>query len=505
MPHPSEFGVARMSQAVHEHIHGPIDNNNSVRKGVVMATAIAVIGAAWGDEGKGLMVDYFARSGGVVARFNGGAQAGHTVQRPDGRRHVFHHVGSGALRGAATFLTRYFVHNPLLLPRELDELAGLGVSDPTILADPDGQVTTPWDMMLNQCAEEARGVSRHGSCGVGFNETIRRGLDSPWTIRVGDLANANGLRRTALAIRSEWVPARLASLGLDLSEEWRRRFVAPGVADAFVAAAARFRGRVAIDDGATAVDAARDDALVFEGAQGLLLDQDHRFFPHVTHSKTGLPNAMALASEWGLDGVTAVYVTRAYATRHGPGPFPREVAGLSYPDPTNVPNVWQGALRFGEVDLDLLAATIEADVAGARIPVDRRLAVTCLDQVGSASNWWRGGRRASGTPHEFLCAAMEAAGCKLGFVSVGPCREAVTAFDPDRVAVAARSEFPSVEKHKLLTKNDNPFLDMRRIRGRESDRPKILSSGGCRPRPNSGLFEIGFPFGYLITPSNAAV
>lgn len=80
-----------------------------------MGSAIAVIGAGFGDEGKGLMTDYCCQRPKytTVVRFNGGAQAGHTVVTPDGRRHVFSHFGSGTLRGAATFLSRFFICNPI--------------------------------------------------------------------------------------------------------------------------------------------------------------------------------------------------------------------------------------------------------------------------------------------------------------------------------------------------------------------------------------------------------
>src|SRR5262245_5537631 len=91
--------------------------------------AHAVIGAGYGDEGKGVLVDALAstRSGPtVVVRSNGGAQAGHTVTLPDGRRHVFHHFGAGALAGAATHLSRFFVHHPMLFASEREALIALG-------------------------------------------------------------------------------------------------------------------------------------------------------------------------------------------------------------------------------------------------------------------------------------------------------------------------------------------------------------------------------------------
>src|SRR5690348_14536867 len=124
--------------------------------------ATVVIGANFGDEGKGLMTDYLCAaagdssrgeiSGAMVVRFNGGAQAGHTVFA-GGRRHVFHHFGSGAFAGAATFLSRYFVVNPFLWAKERDELGFC----PRVFVDRAAMLTTPYDMLVNQEAERIRG------------------------------------------------------------------------------------------------------------------------------------------------------------------------------------------------------------------------------------------------------------------------------------------------------------------------------------------------------------
>ena len=296
--------------------------------------AQAVIGAGWGDEGKGLLTDALARPETLVVRFNGGAQAGHTVVTPDGRRHVFHGVGSGSFRGAATFLSRFHVHNPLLHQEEMAALRGLGVQA-RVTADPRGMVTTPWDMMLNQMAEEARGAARHGSCGLGLNETVTQ-TEAGFGLTAADLAGG-GLGDLLHGIRSRWVPRRLEVLGLRPDPAWRARLDSAGVLDAFLAAAAAFVAEVPL---AADAIAAHPGPVLFEGAQGLLLDAEHRWFPHVTRSRTGLTNVAALAGEAGIGALDVTYATRAYATRHGAGPFPREAAP-TYPDLTNVPNPWQ--------------------------------------------------------------------------------------------------------------------------------------------------------------------
>ena len=127
----------------------------------------AVIGSGYGDEGKGLVTDSLSASTTRVVRYNGGAQAGHTVCKANGIRHVFHHVGAGTFSGATTHLSKFFVVNPILANQELAELAQLGYN-PVITVDLYAPVTTPIDMMINQAVEQQRGNNRHGSCGIGF-------------------------------------------------------------------------------------------------------------------------------------------------------------------------------------------------------------------------------------------------------------------------------------------------------------------------------------------------
>jgi adenylosuccinate synthase len=350
--------------------------------------AKVVIGAAWGDEGKGLLTDAFAGPDTLVVRFNGGAQAGHTVSTPDGRRHVFHHIGSGAFRGAATYLSRFFVHNPLVYFEEIAALQTLGVT-PRVLADPRGVVTTPFDMILNQMAEEARGATRHGSCGLGINETITRHERSGLpTLTVSDLSDPVTIDAALRDIRTHWVPRRLGELGVRPDVAWQTRLTNDAIIAAMVEKAAAYAEAIGIVGNAIAT---HQGDVLFEGAQGLLLDAEHKWFPHVTRSRTGLTNVETLAREAGIDALDVTYATRAYATRHGAGPFPRETPGVSHEDRTNVPNPWQGTLRFGDLDLDLLAATIHDDLTRCSLPIAHGLAITCLDQIGPRVRFWHEG------------------------------------------------------------------------------------------------------------------
>jgi adenylosuccinate synthase len=294
-----------------------------------MTRAAVVIGAHFGDEGKGLLTDFLARPDSVVVRFNGGAQAGHTVQTPTGQRHVFHHIGAGSLRGSETHLSRYFISNPLLLADERAALARLGLT-PTLSADPAGLVTTPYDMMLNQMAEQARGEARHGSCGLGINETIKRHNRGP-AVSVAILGQPAKLRGLLHVIRTGWVAHRARALGLTITPDWRRRLDNDAILDGFVDAAGDFAVNL-IGDRAR-LHAAADQGVVFEGAQGLLLDQAHRFFPHVTHSNTGLRNVIALAEAAGIAALDVTYVSRPTPRATARGRCRMKIRGWVMPMP----------------------------------------------------------------------------------------------------------------------------------------------------------------------------
>jgi len=393
--------------------------------------AKVVIGAQFGDEGKGLLTDYLAarEAGPLVVRFNGGAQAGHTVVAPDGRRHVFSHFGSGTFAGAPTFLSRFFVANPTLFVAEATRLAAMGYR-PEVLIDRACLVTTPFDMLINQAVELARGTSRHGSCGVGFGETIERCLDPAFSLTVADLIDEHGLARRLDAIRTSWVPARLARLGITtLDDSWKPFLETDLVVGRWLDDVAVFRRHIRE---ASLVEASRARGLVFEGAQGLLLDQDMGCFPYVTRSHTGLKNAVALASEIDLDGLDVVYVTRCYLTRHGAGPLHGELAAPPVPgfaDETNRPHPFQGSLRFAYLDVDALARQIAVDLAHGDPIVDvrRTVGITCLDQIAGPAVWIEGGREVRGTPADLVAAVERATGLEVSVVSAGPRRADVRA------------------------------------------------------------------------------
>jgi adenylosuccinate synthase len=406
--------------------------------------ANAVVGAGYGDEGKGLMTDYHAAAAGqegIVVRFNGGAQAGHTVTAPGGLRHVFSHLGSGTLAGAATYLARHFVCHPLMFFKELDSLGAAGLKAlPPVFVDDRAPVSTLYDILINQAVERRRGDGRHGSCGMGFGEAIERSLDPEFALVAADLQRGAGwLLHRLGAIRDEYVPRRLAALGIDaLDAEMAGWLASDAALQRFVHAAMQFRRATRLARPAVLNDYAQ---VVFEGAQGLLLDQKRGAFPFVTRSHTGVRNAFEVAQEAGIGAIDVTYATRAYLTRHGAGPLAGELPRKPYPgieDRTNVPNEFQGTLRFAHLDLDLLERTVRADFADAArhpgIAATLNLAVSCLDQVGDTVTYVEDGRVQSAAPAGFAERLGRRLGAGVVYTAWGPTRETVR-----RISIPAAS------------------------------------------------------------------
>jgi adenylosuccinate synthase len=344
----------------------------------------AVIGAGWGGEGKGLMVNFFASRFGkdcLVVRFNGSAQSSHTVIMPDGRRHVFAHIGSGSFHGAATYLGPEFVCHPILFLKEIEELV-TKCSIPEIYVHKNCYVTTPYDMLINQIVEEARGENRHGSCGIGFGETIERTEKSEFPLTVLNLVNKNYLVGVLNGIRRNWLPQRLTKLRCQPSQEHREIVESDEVLARFVDDCQLFLRRINVTSSGIVLKSFKH--IVFEGAQGLLLDQNSKFFPYVTRSNTGLKNVLHLVNRAGIDSLEVTYVTRAYMTKHGAGLMPYELPNLPYSkivDNTNIANAYQGRLRFSYLNLDLLQEVIRDDLSLVKRAIGQ-IAITCMDQIG---------------------------------------------------------------------------------------------------------------------------
>ena len=328
-----------------------------------------VIGANFGDEGKGLMTDYFCKRlseiGSVLnIRFNGGAQAGHTVVVPTlgkQKRHVFSHFGAGSfVNGTDTYLSGNFILNPILFCRERDEMYRNFWFYPKVYIHESCKITTPFDMLVNQIVERSRGDQRHGSCGVGINETVVRyrnyGIGhtiTPKTIRSLDLKYLLTYQRDI------YLPKRLKELGVsNISLNDLSVILSENVIDNWIAQANEMMDYCQVVND----DIVHDyEGLVFEGAQGLLLDEMYEeVAPYLTTSRTGIPGVSRVlysADLYDCRDIEMCFVSRTYFTRHGAGFFPTECSakdlfGEDKQDATNVWNEFQGSFRYGYFEED---------------------------------------------------------------------------------------------------------------------------------------------------------
>jgi adenylosuccinate synthase len=323
---------------------------------------VIVVDLGYGDAGKGTTVDWLCARGPegargrpvqAVVRFNGGAQAAHHVLAPgggsSGEPHAFAQFGSGTFTpGTRTFLSRFMLADPLALVAEAEHLKHLGVPDPLglVAVDRDALLTTPYHRAANRAREAARDGERHGSCGMGIGETASYALACPHDApRAADMTTPRVLERK-LALLRDRLTAELASL-----PGFRAVTGAlPPAAD--VAAVYRaVAGRVTLAGDGYLATLLKAGPVVFEGAQGVLLDEWRGFHPYTTWSTTTFENAETLLREAGQPGAaTRLGVTRTYQTRHGPGPFPTEDPTLAIPEAHNAEGRWQGPFRTGHLD-----------------------------------------------------------------------------------------------------------------------------------------------------------
>ena len=308
--------------------------------------AWVVCDLGFGDAGKGSITDWLVRETGskLVVRYNGGAQAGHTVVTDDGRTHTFAQFGSGTfVPGVRTHLSRFVVVHPGGLLVEAERLARIGVRDALerLSIHADARVVTPFHQAAGQLRELARGAARHGSCGIGVGETVGDALAHPEdAIRVHDLGDPRPkLARIRERYRAEFPRAE--------------PFEDDTLVDRWLDSIRAFR------DVRLADDAIPNEPVVFEGAHGVLLDEWRGFHPHTTWSTCTFDHALDLLRGYRGE-IVRLGVLRTYMTRHGPGPFPTEERALDFPEPPNPTGEWQGAFRLGWLDAVLARYAIAA-------------------------------------------------------------------------------------------------------------------------------------------------
>jgi adenylosuccinate synthase len=320
-----------------------------------------VVGLGFGDEGKGVTTSSLVASldKPIVVRFNGGHQAGHTVIH-NGIRHVFSNFGSGTLQGVPTIWSKYCTFDPVGVYNEYKALKALGVT-PKLYVDPDCPVVTAYDKHAN--VEDPFNL-KHGTCGVGFGKTLQR-HENFYKIHVRDLFYP-------------WI----------FEEKLIQTHRYYGSAEGEFMIGTMYAAKKVVQEGMfelinyDLLEEGNYENIIFEGAQGILLDQDYGFFPHVTRSNTTGKNALQfIQDEFGYLYITTYYVTRAYQTRHGNGPMSNQNIPLTLKNnekETNVEGV-QGKFRTAPLDLDVLRYSLSCNkqFEGS----SSKLIITCLDQI----------------------------------------------------------------------------------------------------------------------------
>jgi adenylosuccinate synthase len=277
-----------------------------------------VVGAQWGDEGKGKIVDLLAQDSDVVCRYQGGPNAGHTIVVGD-ETFKIRQTPSGVISGKTSVIGAGCVVDPQVLLAELDELAARGVDPSVVVVSGNAHLIMPWHVAIDQASER-----RLGNLQIG---TTRRGIGPAYAdkasrigIRVQDVLDPKILRQkieVALAEKNVWLERVYEVAPFDLEEIWSRY--------------AGYAERLApyVGDVSLLVDQALRDGkeVLFEGAQATLLDLDHGTYPFVTSSNpiaSGAPTGIGIGPT-RIDRVLGV--SKAYVTRVGEGPFPSEIQG----------------------------------------------------------------------------------------------------------------------------------------------------------------------------------
>lgn len=280
---------------------------------------VVVIGAQWGDEGKGKITDLLSRSADVVVRYQGGVNAGHTVVVQD-QTFKLHLIPSGILYpNTECIIGSGTVIDPKVLLGEVDQLHELGVSTDHLYISETAHVTMPYHRLIDKAAEERRGSHRLGTTGRGIGPTYADKSERTG-IRIVDLMSPDSLRR-----QLEWtinyknaILEKLYDLPpLDAEE----------VIQEYLGYAERLRPHV-IDSSLQIADAVQKRRnVLFEGAQGTLLDLDHGTYPYVTSSNPVAGGACIGAGVGPTIIDRVIGVAKAYTTRVGEGPFPTELHG----------------------------------------------------------------------------------------------------------------------------------------------------------------------------------
>ncbi|MFO7837468.1 MAG: adenylosuccinate synthase [Candidatus Thorarchaeota archaeon] len=327
-----------------------------------------VVGLQYGDEGKGKVVDYLANGYDITTRFQGGCNAGHTVEA-SGRTYKFRLIPSGAIRGKKAVIGNGVVIDPSVLVEEIEELREAGTEFELFISDR-AHITTPYHIQLDELQENAKGEDKVGTTKSGIGPTYSSKA-SRTGLRAGDFCTGEAYNRWNHYLKQ-------SKRVVELAHQTELKKSPDSVWEALSETMSNLTEYI-VDTGAVLRDATRSgQRILFEGAQGTLLDIDHGTYPYVTSS-----NCTAAAAATGsglpptdLDRVLGVF--KAYTTRVGSGPFPTELHGET------VDLLRKKGNEFGTVTgrprrcgwLDLVALNYAIGVNGAT-----NLAMTKLDAM----------------------------------------------------------------------------------------------------------------------------
>ncbi len=397
----------------------------------------AILGLQWGDEGKGKIVDYLADSYDIVARFQGGPNAGHTLKF-DGRKYVLHTVPSGIFREHITSLIgNGVVIDPITLQREFENLDTAGVEYRSRLyIAKKAHLILPTHRYLDLASEADKGKEKIGSTlkGIGptyMDKTGRNGL------RAGDILSSefrqryNNLKQKHLGLLKT-----LPAVDFDLEKEEKNWFAAVDI----LRSLHLVNGEYFIND-----QLARGKSILAEGAQGSMLDIDFGTYPFVTSSNTisaGVCNGLGVAPR-NIGEV--IGISKAYCTRVGRGPFPTELndeAGELLQKQGNEFGATTGrARRCGWIDLPQLRYTIMLNGV-TQLVITKIDVLNVFEEIKAATHYYYNGKNQSDLPFD-LCD-----------VSVVPVYEAFRGWQQTLDAAREYDDLPQAAQHFLRSLED---------------------------------------------------
>ena len=284
-----------------------------------MAKNVVVVGAQWGDEGKGKIVDWLTEQAAGVVRFNGGHNAGHTLVI-NGKKTILRLIPSGIMHATSVcYLGNGVVLSPEAFFKEVDELIALGVPnvEARLRVSANAPLIMPYHVALDHAREAAAGNKKIGTTGRGIGPAYED-KGARRTVRVADLFEPERFAeqvRTVMKLHNFVLEKFLGAEPLDPEKV---------IADT-LAYAERLRPMVCDVSASLQADMAAGKSFLFEGAQGSMLDIDHGTYPFVTSSNTVAGSACAGAGVGPHQLNYVLGITKAYCTRVGEGPFPTEL------------------------------------------------------------------------------------------------------------------------------------------------------------------------------------